>query len=77
MTTLPPPNRIPLNEWLTKCESFFNKYPQDSGTPTMAEIKEMFTLHNDKLLPRETGMYCSSCCNRVYKRLKEEYKNKQ
>lgn len=77
MTHLPPPNRIPLEQWIERCKRFFDKYPNGSGTPTMAEIKELFELHNDKLLPRENGFYCSSCCNRVYTRTKNEYQNKK
>lgn len=31
--------------------------------------EELFFLHNDKLTPRETGIGCGGCRNRVFNRL--------
>lgn len=75
MSQLPPPNRIPQDEWLKRCEALFIAIPTDQSSTTMQAIKELFTLWNDKYLPRENGMYCSKCANRVYVRLKANYKN--
>ena len=75
MNQLPPANRIPRDEWITRCDTFFVKYPHMFGAVPRSDINELFTLHNDKLTPRETGKYCSSCCGRVYERLKQQYKH--
>lgn len=73
MTTLPIPNIIPIEEWTARCKVFFDEHKTEFSRTSQAKVSEMFRLHNDKLLPRENGMFCSSCCGRVYKRLKTEY----
>lgn len=73
MTQLQPPDRIPMPEWLTRCETYFDEHKTEFSRTTQAKVVELFTLHNDKILPRENGMYCSACCGRVYRRLNAEY----
>lgn len=73
MSQLPPPNRIPIDQWILRCKSFYDAHPSEESRTVNHAIKEMFELYNDKYLPRENGMYCSTCCNRVYRRLKHEY----
>lgn len=64
---------IDLNEWLIRCEKFFNDHPNEYVRTSMSQINEMFDLHNDRLSPKENGRYCSKCCGRVYRRLKQHY----
>lgn len=75
MSQLPPPNRIPMDQWLTRCAAIFVAIPNEWSVTTGANIKELFTLWNDKYNPRENGMYCSKCCHRVWTRLKANYEN--
>ena len=73
MAQLPIPDKIPMGDWLARCEAFFEVHKTEFSRTTQAWVSEMFRLYNDKMLPRENGMYCSSCCGRVYKRLREQY----
>lgn len=67
-----PPNSIPLDAWLTRCEDFFSKQGYTS-TISKPMIDEMFTLYNDRISPHEAGRACSGCRARVYKKLRNEY----
>ena len=73
MSHLPPPNRIEEQEYLIRLETFFALHQTEFVRIEAHQVTEMFLLHNDRLIPRETGRSCGACRGRVYKRLKQHY----
>lgn len=67
-----PPNSINEKEYLERLEQFFS-IVHENGQINTFQVTEMFLLHNDKLMPRETGRSCNACRIRVFKRLKSHY----
>lgn len=73
MPQLPFPDRIPKDVFISRCETFFDKFKTEYERIETHEVKEMFELYNDKILPRESGTHCGGCRSRVYKKLKAYY----
>lgn len=84
------PNRIPTDEWIARASTLLNAYPtlgspieKDARNceirnkpPRLsdAERKEVFTLWNDKGLPRQMDNNCGPCFERVSRWLRLKHK---
>lgn len=67
-------NNIPEDDYRRRIIALMDGLDPHSIQPRSI-VEEMFKLYNDRMLPRENGLSCGGCRNRVYKRMKEHYEN--
>lgn len=64
-------NTIPDEEYKQRLSNLMPRL--STRTHSKEDIIEMFFLYNDRLTPRETGINCGGCRNRVFKRIQQYY----
>lgn len=64
-------NTIPDAEYRERLNKLMPKLA--NRNPNKEDAEELFFLYNDRLTPRETGINCGGCRNRVFKRMEKYY----
>ena len=62
-------NKLTEEEWIFRLNKLYNEIEMKTQT-TSQNVKELFTLYNDRFIPQEFGLHCGSCVSRVNKFLK-------
>lgn len=72
-TTPNPPRTLSDADFKAKLDALMGRI--SVGNPMQSDVKELFFLHNDRFLPRETGTSCGGCRARVYNRMKKHWES--
>jgi len=63
-------NKLTEEEWVFRLNKLYEEIEMKTQT-TSNNVRELFTLYNDRFIPQEFGTHCGSCVSRVNKFLKK------
>ena len=64
---------IALDEWNKRFDDIMSKYHGRLKAGSMAEVKELHKLHNDKFRPTYQYGGCGSCTQQMFRRMEQHY----